>query len=155
MKILVTYYSRHGHTLTVAKKIAKQLDAEMEAIIDKKDRHSLKTWFLSAFNEELRTPTQIERVKNNPFDFDLVIIGTPIWDGITPPVRKYLSTYKFKKVAFFITFGASAEDAPYVMEKICQKKPVAILELQDREIMLGEADKKIKKFCQQIKKSKK
>lgn len=152
MKTLVAFYTKFGHTLRVAGKISENLGAETEEIIDKKDRHGLVSWFLSAFNEELRTPTQIEKVKNNPADFDLVIIGTPIWDGITPAVKRYISKYKFKKVAFFITFGASAEDAAYAMETIVKKKPVAVLELQDREILQG-ADKKINAFCEEIKKS--
>jgi flavodoxin len=153
MKILVTFYTKFGHTLRVARKIVENFGAETEEIIDKKERRTLVSWFLSAFNEELRTPTEIEKVKNNPADFDLVIVGTPIWDGIAPAVRRYLRKYKnrFKKVAFFITFGASAEDAAYVMETIVKKKPVAVLELQDREILLG-ADKKINQFCEEIKK---
>jgi flavodoxin len=152
MKILVTFDTRFGHTLRVARKIAENFGAQTEEIIDKKDRRRLVSWFLSAFDEELRTPTEIQKVKNNPANFDLVIIGTPIWDGITPAVRRYISKYKFKKVAFFITFGASAEDAAYVMETTVKKKPIAVLELQDREILLG-ADKKINDFCEEIKKS--
>lgn len=150
MKTLVVYYSRHGHTRKVAESIARALNAEKEEIVDKKDRKHLATWFLNAFDEELRTPTKIEKVEHNPKDFDLVVIGTPIWDGITPPVKKYLALNKFNKVAFFITFGASAENAAYVMSKIVNKKPLAVLELQDREIRLG-AEKKIKEFCRTLK----
>lgn len=151
MKTLVAFYSRHGHTLTVAKKIAEKLGAETEEIIDKKNRKKLATWFLSAFDEELGTPTQIEKPKYNPADFGLVVIGTPIWDGITPAVRRYISQYKFKKVAFFITCGASAEDAAYVMSEITGEKPVGVLELRDGEIIRGTVGKKIDKFCEEIK----
>ncbi len=146
MKTLVAFYSRHGHTRIVGKRIARILGAEIEEIVDKKNRQGLATWFYNAFDEELRTPTKIEKVQHNPSDFDLVIVGTPIWDGISPAVKTYLSENKFKKVAFFVTFGASAENAAYVMESIIKKKPLAILELQDRQIMAG-ANKEIRTFC--------
>jgi flavodoxin len=153
MKFLVVYYSRHGSTEKVAKKIAKSLKADIEKIEDKKDRSKLVNWFMSASNEELKTPTKIEETNFDTKDYDLVIIGTPIWDGITPPVKEYLkqNKSKLKKVAFFSTFGASAEDAFYQMEKVINKKPIATLELQDREILLKKDSKRIKEFLNEIK----
>lgn len=150
MKTLVVYFSRHGHTEKVGRKIAKILRADVEEIKDVKDRGYLKSWQESAFDEELRTPTKIMPAEHNSLDYDLVVIGTPIWDGVSPPVKEYLSKNKFKKVAFYITFSAAAEDAAYVMEKL-SKKPVAILEVQDRQIDLGENKKLIKEFCKEIK----
>ena len=97
MKVLVAYYSRHGHTEKVGKKIAKILRADIEEIKDVKDRNHLKSWQESAFDEELRKPTRILFLDHNPLDYDLVVIGTPIWDGISPPVYNYLLENKFKK----------------------------------------------------------
>ena len=151
MKTLVVYFSRHGHTEKVGRKIAKALRADVEEIKDVKDRSHLVSWSESSFDEELRTPTKIMPLKYNPLDYELVVIGTPIWDGISPPVKAYLSKNKFKKVAFFITFSAAAEDVAYVMEKLAGKKPVAVLELQDRQIDLKEDKKLIKGFCREIK----
>ena len=150
-KILVVYYSRHGHTGKVGKRIARALWTKVEEIKDIKSRDHLVSWEKSSFDEELRTTTKIWELKYDPKDFDLVVIGTPIWDGISPPVRAYLSRNKFKKVAFFVTFGAAAENAAHVMGKLAGKKPVAILELQDRQIDLGEHKKLIKEFCSEIK----
>ena len=153
MKILVAFYSRHGHTKKVGERIAKLLKADIEEISDTKDRSRLATWFISAFDEELRTPTRIKQISKDPSKYELVIIGTPIWDGIVPPVRAYLEMNKgkFKKLAFFSTFGASAEDAFYVMSEITGKKPTSTLEVQDRQIMVGEHEKRIKEFCREIK----
>lgn len=150
MKILVAFYSRHGHTKKVGEKIAKILGADIEEIIDKKDRSKLISWFESSFNEELRTQTKIFPLKNNPINYNLVIIGTPIWSGVSPPVKAYLSQNKFNKLAFFATFGASAENAFYIMEKL-SKKPIATLSLQDRQIKVGEHKRLIKNFCNTIK----
>ncbi len=152
-KILVVYYSLHGNTKKVAKAIAKSFNADVEVIVDKKDRSMLINWFMSASNEELRTSTKIETSIKNPADYKLVIIGSPIWEGIVPAIKEYLKTNrsKFKKVAFFSTFGASAENAFYQMETIINKKPLATLEIQDRQVKNREYKIKVKKFCSEIK----
>ena len=154
MKTLVVYYSRHGHAKKISEKIAKIFKADIEEIVDIKNRDHIISWSKSAFDEELRTPTKIKKIKHDPKDYDLVIIGTPIWDGISPPVWAYLALNKgkFKKVAFFATFNAAAENACYNMENLSGKKPIATLELQDRQVNLGEHVKKIEDFCKAIKK---
>lgn len=154
-KTLVAFYSLHGHAKIIGEKIARILEADVEEIIDKKDRSMLSTWFISASNEELRTPTRIQKPQKDPSQYDLVIVGTPIWDGITPAVRKYLQTNKgkFKKVGFFSTFGASPENAFYVMSEIINRKPVATLEVQDRQVSLSEGKERIEKFCREIKRA--
>ena len=152
-RILVAFYSLQGHTKKVGLQIAKILGAEVEEIKDTKDRSMLKSWFQGAFNEELRTPTKIKPVKSNSLDYDLVVVGTPMWDGISPPVREYLKKNKFHKVAFFATFGSAADDAFYIMNEVSGKKPVTTLELQDRQIDLKEDKKRIDDFCKKIKRS--
>lgn len=153
-KILVVYYSLQGNTKKVAKAIAKSLNADVELIVDKKDRSRLVNWFMSASNEELRTPTKINPPVKNPADYKLVIVGSPIWDGVVPSVKEYLkiNKSKFNKVAFFATFGASAEDAFYQMSEIINKKPVATLEVQDRQVKMKEYKDKVKKFCGEVRK---
>jgi flavodoxin len=153
MKILVTFYSKNGHTKVIGNKIARQLNADIEEITDLKDRSKIFTWAKSAFDEELRTATTIKKPEKDPAKYDIVIIGTPIWDGITPAVKKYLqeNKNKLKKIAFFSTFGASAEDAFYQMEKISGKKPIATLEIQDVQIMRKEDAPLIEEFCRKIK----
>lgn len=150
MKILVAFYSLKGHTRKVGSEVAKLLKADIEEIKDLKDRSKIISWQTSAFDEELRTPTRIQKSEKDTLDYDLVIIGTPIWDGIVPSVKEYLAKNKFKKVAFFSTFDAASEDAFYVMEKICKKKPVATLEVQDRQAFSEEGMKKIVNFCKKI-----
>jgi flavodoxin len=149
MKTLVAYYSLTNNTKEVAEMIAKFMNADLESIKDTKPRDHLKRWEVGAFDEKLRTPTKIHPTKYNSQDYDLVIIGTPIWDGITPAVKAYLKNNKFKKTAFFITFGAAADDAAYVMGKL-SKTSKHILELQDRQIKLGKHRKYIKDFTKKL-----
>ena len=151
MKTLVSFYSRHGHTEKVARMIAKFMKADLEIIRDKKSRDHLITWQQGAFDEDLEKPTKIKPTKYNPKDYDLVIIGTPIWNGITPAIYTYLTNNKgkFKKTAFFITFAAAADNAAYFMGTL-SKPSKHVLELQDRQIKLGEHRKLIKGFCRKL-----
>lgn len=151
-KILVMYYSRHGHTRIIGKKIAEILKADIEEIIDLEDRSEIISWAESSLDDQIRKPTKIEEPKNKSSNYDLVIIGTPIWDGVTPPVKAYLSQNKFNKIAFFATFSASEGDAFEVMAKLSKTKPVATFGLQDRQIILKEDENLIYKFCKEINK---
>lgn len=155
MKTLIVYYSRHGHTEKIARKLASSLKADIELIVDNKDRNKIASWFKDYNNEELKTPTTIALPKKDPAQYDLVIIGTPIWDGIVPPVKAYLNMFKnkFKKVAFFATFGASCENAFYFMQEACGKVPIVTLELQDRQIDMNEDGGRVKEFLGKIEKS--
>jgi|SRR3989344_3030063 len=150
-KTLVVFYSLNGHARAIGNKIAQNLKADVEEIKDIRDRSHIVSWQTSAFDEELRTDTKIQKNSKNPLDYDLVVIGTPIWDGIVPPVRAYLKQNKFRKVAFFSTFGAAAEEAFYVMEKLSGNKPVAVLEVQDRQAYGEDGERKITEFCKKIK----
>ncbi len=154
VRVLVAYYSHFGHARKISEKLAKILKADLEEIIDLKDRTLLATWFVGAYDDELKTPTKIKPPVYDVSKYDLVIIGGPVWDGVTPPVKEYLSINKskFKKVAFFSTFGASAGDSFFTMGNLSGKKPVAVLELQDRQVKLGEDGERIKIFCKEINK---
>ena len=107
----------------------------------------------NAFDDDLKALTKIKQPKTNPSSYDLVVIGTPIWNGIVPSVKAYLEMFKgkFKRVAFFSTFGASAESAFYHMEKACGKASIATLELQDRQINSGNDGGRLKEFFGKIK----
>lgn len=156
MKTLVVFYSRTGNTKKVAEEIAKILNADIEEIIDKKDRKGIVGWLKSGRDATFKKSAEIEFVKN-PIDYDLVIIGTPIWAfTMTPAIRTYLSENKFKKVAFFSTSGGSEGEKIFnEMEKI-SREPVATLSLLTKnwpaELNLEkeENSEKIKEFCKKL-----
>ena len=156
MKTLVVFYSRTGNTKKVAEEIAKILNADIEEIIDKKDRKGIVGWLKSGRDATFKKSAEIEFVKN-PIDYDLVIIGTPIWAfTMTPAIRTYLSENKFKKVAFFSTSGGSEGKKIFnEMEKI-SREPVATLSLLTKnwpaELNLVKEENfgKIKEFCKKL-----
>jgi menaquinone-dependent protoporphyrinogen IX oxidase len=104
MKYLVVYYSRTGNTKTVGMTIGKTLSADIDEIIDKKRRVGIVNWIRAARDAQAKKLTEIHSNKN-PQDYDVIVIGSPIWAGnITPALRTYLTTHdlKGKKIAFFI-----------------------------------------------------
>ena len=138
MKTLVVFYSRTGTTKKVAEKLADKLSAESEEIIDTLDRSGIMGFLYSGRDAMRRRLTKIEAPQKNPADFDLVIIGTPIWAwNVSAPVRTYLTQQREKlpQVAFFCTMGGSGYKKVFrEMYKIIRKKPKAFLYLTTQEV---------------------
>jgi len=154
MKILVVYYSRTGVTKKIADYVAKKISAEIEEIKDTISRAGALGYMMAGRDATLRRLTKLETPKLNPSDFDLVIIGTPIWSwNMSTPVRTYLEEYKnqFKQAAFFCTMGGSGDERAFKeMGEIIGKEPVATLGLKTVEAMKDEIIEKADYFCQKI-----
>lgn len=107
-KILVVYYSRSGNTARVAKSIASALEADLEALVDQKNRNGFWGVLGSGKDAWQKKTTSIDPPQYNPSNYDLVIIGTPTWAWeMTPAIRTYLTQYPkaFKNLAVFTTSG--------------------------------------------------
>ena len=112
-KILVVYYSRTGNTKKVAEDIARGLNADIERIIDKKDRSGAGGYLKAGRDATKERLTDIAPIINNPAKYDLIVIGTPVWGwNMTPAVRAYITGNKasFKEAAFFTTAGGTKPD---------------------------------------------
>ncbi len=110
MTHLVVYYSRTGNNRTIAQSIAEKLTADMDEIIDKKNRQGKLNWLLAGRDSRAQKLTDIE-YKKNPQDYDTIIIGAPIWAwNPIPPLRTYLQEVdlKGKRIAFFICSKSEA-----------------------------------------------
>ncbi|MBU2540843.1 MAG: hypothetical protein KJ593_02975 [Candidatus Omnitrophica bacterium] len=156
MKPLVVFYSRTGITKQVAEDISNVLGCDDEEIIDTKDRSGAKGYVIAGKDAVMKKGTVIEEVKKDPASYDLVIIGTPVW-GFTMAcaIRTYIEQKKeaLKRVAFFITQGsAGGKKTLQDMEKLCGQKPVALMEVLEKEVKRGQAFDKVKEFVDEIKK---
>jgi len=153
MKTLIIYYSRTGTTGKLADFITKKINAATEEIKDTVNRAGIIGYLLAGRDSTLRRLTRLETLKNNPADFDLVIIGTPIWAwNMSAPIRTYLEENKirFKQVAFFCTMGGSGDERTFgEMGEITGKKPMATLSLKTKEVVTGDLNK-ADKFCAEI-----
>lgn len=151
-KTLVTFYSRSGHTKSVGQDIAKALKADIEEIIDLKNRSRMIICLLIAGRDAILKKLTEIKYKKDPTKYDLVIIGTPVWAcTMTPAIRTYLTKNKFKKVAFFCTSAGQDGKTIQNMEEL-SKKAVTILSLIDRELGESKSKKKLESFCKKLKK---
>ncbi len=154
MKILLVYFSRTGNTKKVAYFLAKKLNAKVEQIKDNTDRQGIKGYLISTFQALLGRRVLLKKPVYQPKKFDLIVIGTPVWDWqIAPPVATYLDFYRtyFKKLAFFCTFKTSgAFIVLQKMVKLTGKKPVANLAIKASEFKNRQALAKMLNFCQTI-----
>jgi flavodoxin len=108
MKSLIVYYSRTGKTRSVAETIAAELGSYIEEIVDLKNRDGKIGWMSATQDASRGKETQIAPTKKNPNDFDLLIIGTPVWAfTLTPAIRTYINKNDLsgRKVALFFTLG--------------------------------------------------
>jgi flavodoxin len=106
MKSLVVYYSRTGNTKFIAETIAANIGADTEEIVDLRKR-SGPIGFLSGGKDATQgKETEIGETKRSPKDYDLIIIGTPVWSSSpTPAIRTYINHNDLsgKKIAIFLT----------------------------------------------------
>jgi flavodoxin len=148
-KILVAYYSRNGHTKKIATEIANRLNADIDEIIDLKDRSGITGWLGAGKDALFRTSTII-RADKSPEKYDKVIIGTPVWAGkATPAIREYLKKKLPKRVAFFCTYGVNPTITFSEMERISKIKPLGTISVQDMKII--DCKEELDKFCKGIK----
>ena len=110
-KILCIYYSRTGKTEALIQDIAKELGCEAVKLEDGVNRAGLGGWLYSGMQAMSRkvTPVQKPETKLLLSEYDLVILGTPVWAGrCSAPMRSFLLQYgeELKNVAYVITRGS-------------------------------------------------
>lgn len=114
MKSLVVYYTRTGNARFVAETVAAEIGADVEEVIDLKKRTGALGFLSGGFDARRGKETEIAPTKKSPSEYDLVIVGTPIWAGRpTPAILTYLKKHDFadKKVAVFFTKGGKKPQA--------------------------------------------
>lgn len=153
-KILVVYYSRTGITKKIAQEISEFLSCDIEQIIDEKDRSGIKGFMAGGRDSMKRELTQIKPTEKDPADYDIVIIGTPVWAAnMTPAVRTYITQNKekIKNVAFFCTTGGTGIEKTFIeMEVLIRKKPVATFAATSNQVKKN-TYQGLKEFIEKIK----
>lgn len=150
MKTLVLFYSRTGTTKKVAEKIATILGADIEEISDNINRSGVRGYLISGKEAVLKKINKINPIIHNISDYDLVIIGTPVWAWtMSSPIRSLITEQKenFKQVAFFCTQGGEGnQGALSDMIKLSNKEPIAILSLLTKKVVHDQIEEDINNF---------
>lgn len=155
MKILIVFYSRTGITKKIAEVLSVKFGAEIEEITDTIDRSGMKGYLISGRDAMKKRLTRLEPIKSNLGEYDMIIIGTPIWGwNMSVPIRTFINEQKnnFKQVAFFCTMGGSGNEKAFSeMSEILGKNPKATLALKTVEVVKNNFAEKIDKFIAEIK----
>jgi len=157
MKTLVVVYSRTGNTLSVAKRIADELQADLEVIEDKTNRRGILGFLRSGYEALRKKIPSIAKPKHDPGDYELVIIGTPIWVGrMSSPVRAYLLHFRgrFGKVAFFATSASGGHGKAFAEMAKIAAEPLTTVEITWEQIREGKVAEALKAFLESIKSQK-
>ncbi len=137
-RVLVVFYSRTGTTKGVAESLAGAVRGDLEGIADRTKRSGMLGYLRSGYEAARRRLIQIAPAVHDPSTYDLVIIGTPIWNlSVSSPVRSYLHRHRgaFRKVAFFCTCGGRGDARAFAqMTEISGATPIATLVVRDKEV---------------------
>jgi flavodoxin len=109
MKTLVVYYSKTQKTKAVAERIAREMGADIEEIREVNRRRGNVR---SAFDAIFRRMPAIQAMSHSLSDYDLVVVGTPVWaQGPAPAIQVFLSSANLqgKPVALFCTMGGMGD----------------------------------------------
>lgn len=150
MKVLVVYYSRSGNTRRIGNEIARALGADVDELIDLRDRSGLLNYLLAAIDGLIHRATRLKPPRLDPARYDLVILGTPVWGAsLTPAVAAYLTTRRaaFRKVACFLTYGGSGAARVFEqMGSLTGRAPLATLAVLEHELGTPEAAARVSRF---------
>lgn len=155
MKTLIVYYSRTGVTKKVSETLKQKLNCDIEEIVDTKDRQGPIGYMLGGRDALKEILTEIKPTEKNPDDYELVIIGTPVWaSNMAPAVRTYIAAQKakLKKVAFLVTYGGSGfEKTLKRLGDLAGVQPMATLGFKTAEVVKNQTEEKINQFIASLK----
>ena len=117
MKALVVYYSMGGNTEYAAKKIARQMDADLLRLEPEKEypNKGLKKFLWGGKSAVMAEKPKLKPYRFDAGRYDAVIFGFPVWAGnVTPPIRTFIHDNDLKAAtyaAFACQSGSGAEKA--------------------------------------------
>ncbi len=153
-RILVAYYSRTGTVREVARRLATALGADIEEIADPTPRAGVLGFMRSGFEARRRRIPAIAPSDRNPADYDLVVIGTPVWAmSVSSPVRAYLQRHRsdLRATALFCTCrGMGGRQVLAQMQELSGLEPAARMVLREDDIGTVTANLGIDRFATEI-----
>ncbi len=157
-KILVIYYSRTGRTRRLAQRLAELLQADIEEMDCPRYRLGFFGWWRylrAGFDSVKGNLPPAATLKRNPADYDLVLLGTPIWTSYPSlPLRAYLESKPDmpRSIAAFLTYsGQSEPDKAFDMMAEMLGKPIDhCLAIQEEKGELPDMEAKAAHFAKEL-----
>ena len=154
MKTLIVFYSRTGTTKKVAERLARELNADLEELVDQDKRLGALGYLKSGREAMQKKLATILPPQKNPTDYDLVIIGTPVWaHAMSCAIRTYLTDQKGKvsKIALFATqSGSGGETVLRQIEELTGLVSRAKLIVTTKEAVKDGYEDKLNAFIKQL-----
>ena len=155
MKTLVVYYSRTGKTRFVAEKVAAELKADIEEVVDLKNRSGRFGFLKAGYDATRGNETEIGETQKSPSDFDLIMVGTPVWNSRpASAISTYLKRNDFagKKVAVFCTNEGMGEEKAVDRTKALISNGDIVGELVVSKVFENQEEKenKISDWCNKL-----
>ena len=137
MKSLVAYYSRTNITKKLAENIANQTNADIEEITPKVNYRGKIGYARGGKHAISEKIIDLEELKFNPQDYDMVYIGAPVWAGkIATPTLSYIKENegKFKNVKLFMTAASNGFEKSFKQIEKYSIKPVKTLGIITKDV---------------------
>lgn len=134
IKSLVIYYSFEGNTRLVAESMAQSIDADLLSLQPEKEMESkgFSKYLWGGSQVMMKRKPALKPFEVNPSEYDLILIGTPVWAWTySPPVATLLQSVDFsnKYIGLFTCHGGQNAKTFHHMRKQL-----------DKSIVLGEMD---------------
>ena len=158
MKTAIVYFSLDGNTEYVAKKIAQNLTGDLIKLVPAKQYPTGKVskFFWGGKSVTFKDQPQLQPYDFNVDEYDVIILGTPIWAGTyTPPFRTFLKENDLsgKKLAFFACCSGGSADKCFkkLQAATSNGELITTLRLVDPLTKFAPTnDIKIKDFCNKL-----
>ncbi len=148
MRTLIVYYSRTGTTATIASALANRLDADKREIGCDRYAGGLLRYLLAGYDSVRGNLPEIEMTEFAAEQYDLVLIGTPVWTSHPSlPIRAFLNNKPDlpARVAVFLTHGGHSP--PH----ICIDEIAAMLAVPiEANLMFNSAQVSDRKFADDV-----
>ena len=153
-KVLLVFFSRSGTTAEVAHLIADELECDIEELKESRDRSGGWGYVRSALGAVLGLRSALRPLARDPADYDLVVIGTPVWSGsVSTPVRTYLARQRgrFHRVGFFLTHSSTGRDRVFrQMAELAGAMPVGTLAVSAHDRCWGDGAYMAEQFTRML-----
>ena len=103
---LIVYYSLEGNCEFIANTIAQEIGCPIQRLIakDSPDPNKFSKYFWGGKQVLMKVKPELEVLSKNPEEFDLIILGTPVWASTySPAIRSFISQSRLsgKYIALF------------------------------------------------------
>ncbi|HMK95700.1 MAG TPA: flavodoxin [Candidatus Limnocylindrales bacterium] len=154
MKSLVVFYTRNGNARFVAQTVAAEIGADIEEVIDLKKRSGILGFVRGGRDAQRGKGTEIAPTQKSPADYELIIVGTPIWAGRpTPAITTYLrnNSLSGKKVAvFFVQGGKRTQGIEQIKALIPDSTYLGEISIVSALKNKEETEKQITEWCKTL-----